>query len=315
VKTACAKPAEPDPRATETAPRGVRIQAPVRWVLRFGLRTVFVLLLLICLALAAAYYGYFRTRSALAGPTLHLLADDTVSLSRVAGQPLSADSLSGMLNRAMKRYRIAVGETGDKVRRYGWADWENPYGPPVTVVAHPQATHGALDALLHAGVDEGFERYVLVDATNREHSFSFVLVEDLPREGLPDPCKLPPFRLTLRAAEDGSLHSLLANTRQLQDLAELRKLMINVIGPERGPNSIHASIEVEMRCDANLKVRHVFDVHKTLAGYITKDGKWVSLVERMRPVDWGDGEFEIDVMEEMIEIESEDIRDPEASEE
>lgn len=303
--SAPAKTAEPDPRPIVSGPRWIRFKAPFRWVLQFGLRTIFALLLLISVVLTIAYYGYFRNRRALAGPTLYLHADDTVSLSRDGGQPLSGESLSSVLDRAMKRYRSAVGETGDKVERWGWASWENPYGPPVTVVAHPQATHGELDALLHAGVGEGFEQYVVADATDREHSFSFVLVQDLPCEGLPDPCQLPPFRLVLRAAEDGSLKSLQANIRKLRGLVELRKLMKDVIGPERGPNSIHDSIEIEMRCDTNLKLRHVFDAHKAVAGYKTKDGKWVSLAERVRPVDWGTGVLELDEIEE--------LRDPDAS--
>ena len=62
-----------------------------------------------------------------------------------------------------------------------------------------------------------------------------------------------------------------------------------IIGPERGPDSIQAWIELQMRCDKNLKLRHVFDAHKTVAGYKSKDGEWVALVDRVRPVDWGDG--------------------------
>jgi len=282
----------------QTVPRWLRIKVPVRWGLRFGLRSVFALLLVMCVALTVAYYGHFRNRTALAGPSLYLHSDNTVSLSRKADHPLADESLSDVLEEAMKRYRLAVGETGDEVERCGWASWENPYGPPVTVVAHPQVTHGALDALLQACVDRRFERYVLSDATNREHSFSFVLVEDLPCEGLPDPCHLPPICLRLGAAEDGTLKSLQAGERKLRGLAELRKLMIQVIGSERGPNTIHESIEVEMRCDANLKLRHVFDAHTAVAGFKTKNGKWVSLVERVRPVHWGTGiVMEIEEME------------------
>jgi hypothetical protein len=301
---------EPDPRLIVIEPRWRRMKAPVRRVLQYGLRTVFALMLLICVALTVAYYTHFRTRRALAGPRLHLHADNTVSLSRKADRPLADESLAGVLERAMKRYRAAAGETGDEVKRADWASWQNPYGPPVTVVAHPRSTHAALDSLLHTCVDHGFESYVLADASDREYSFSFVLVEDLPRGGLPDPCLLPPMALHLRAAEDGSLLSLRVNQRKLRSLAELRRLMIHILGPERGPRSIQADAEVEMRCDANLKIRHVFEAQKAIAGYKTKDGTWVSLNQRVRPVHWGTGAFE---EIEMVEIEYEDVRDSDAS--
>jgi hypothetical protein len=165
------------------------------------------------------------------------------------------------------------------------------------VVADPRASHGALDSLLHACVEQGFESYVLTDASDGERSFSFVLVKDLPCGGSPDPCTLPPITLYLRAAEDGSLTSLRANQRHFRNYAGLRKWLIGVIGPARGPNSIHEWIEVEMRCDTNLKIRHVFDAHAAVAGYKTKDGKWVSLVKRIRPVHWGTGLLELDAIE------------------
>ena len=54
---------------------------------------------------------------------------------------------------------------------------------------------------------------------------------------------------------------------------------------------------MEMLCDANLNIRHVFDAWEAVAGYKTKEGKWVSLVERVRPVRWGTGLLDLDEIE------------------
>ncbi len=93
--------------------------------------------------------------------------------------------------------------------------------------------------------------------------------------------ELPPIRIRLRAAADGSLASLALNSEPLS-LEQLHAKILGILGTETGPGSIQELAEVELDSDYNLNYEAVVDTITAVSGYKAEDGKVVKLVERIK---------------------------------
>jgi hypothetical protein len=77
----------------------------------------------------------------------------------------------------------------------------------------------------------------------------------------------------------------------MKDLAAVRQWLVGLVGPGRGPASIHAAGNLLMRGDPQLKIRHVLDACDAVTDKRTEDGQWVGLLQYVRPVCWGTGRW------------------------
>jgi hypothetical protein len=293
------KPVETDPPLFVADPRRSRTGVSLRRSLQFRLRTMFVVVLLVCGVLSVIYYDLFKKSPA--GPIIRLRRDGSVSIDGKAELPLSGAPLSEALTEASQRY-WALDDKSRRMTDTLSGDWDQMPGPRVTLVVDPQAAHGAMDTLLRACVDHGFYSYVLKDASDRKRMFSFTLFKAVQLEGLPDIDGLPPLPVRLTAAEDGSLSGLYVIRQRCRDFAELRESLVTIAGDKRGPHSIRATAEVHLLCDRNLRLRHVIDALDAVTSQVTKDGKRVTLMERVRPVSWGQHPYVREVEHEFWDI-------------
>ena len=81
-----------------------------------------------------------------------------------------------------------------------------------------------------------------------------------PRERLPDPDQLPPILIRLRADDDGGLRQIVLGDRVMQDVKDVFRQMLEIVGDDTGPGSAVQSTFVDLQCDANLKSAHVMDI-------------------------------------------------------
>jgi biopolymer transport protein ExbD len=102
-------------------------------------------------------------------------------------------------------------------------------------------------------------------------------------DGLPDEDDIPPMTVKLSADAAGNLGSIRMNDIAYPTFQKLRERIISVIGTERGPNSTHATAEVELDCDFNLKYTHVIEAVTHVSGYVDPSTKQiVKLVEKIK---------------------------------
>jgi hypothetical protein len=119
-------------------PREPRTKMTFPWQRRFSLRTVFALMLLLCLVLSVSYYFVFRPRATLRGPSLRLHANGSVTHGLNTGQPLSEEALSGLLDRAIEQFQEASGQPVGATRPDAAKIWDAAVGPSVTLDTHRQ---------------------------------------------------------------------------------------------------------------------------------------------------------------------------------
>ncbi len=114
-----------------------------------------------------------------------------------------------------------------------------------------------------------------------EGDFNIRMPAAAPREGLPDENAVPPMKVRLRAAADGSLASISLNNEPL-NLEQLHAKILGIIGTETGPGSVQETAEVELDSDYNLNYEAVVNTITAVSGYVSDDGKVVKLVEKIK---------------------------------
>jgi biopolymer transport protein ExbD len=97
----------------------------------------------------------------------------------------------------------------------------------------------------------------------------------------PDDQQVPPVRVRLTAAPDGSLASIAMNGTQVADFEELRKRIIGLVGTDTGPNSLAEKTEVELDCDHQLKYVNVVRAITAVSGKV-QDGQIVELIRKIK---------------------------------
>ena len=116
-----------------------------------------------------------------------------------------------------------------------------------------------------------------------EGDFNIKMPLNAPSQGAPDPNLLPPMKVRLRAAADGTLASISMNDRGMgTSFDALHNHLISVVGDERGPGSVAETAEVELDADYNLRYEYVIKAITAVSGYINKDGHVVKLIEKIK---------------------------------
>ena len=97
----------------------------------------------------------------------------------------------------------------------------------------------------------------------------------------PDDQLVPPVRVRLSAAADGSLSGITMNGNPLATFDELHQRIMALVGTDSGPNSLAEKMEVEFDCDYALKYSHVVQAITAVSGQV-RDGQIVELVRRIK---------------------------------
>lgn len=99
----------------------------------------------------------------------------------------------------------------------------------------------------------------------------------------PSEDRLPTWRLRLLADEHGELAGRRLNDQPFPDWQSLQRHIIRQLGDDRGPDSLQATVEVEIDSDYGLHYRHVVDGISAVSGFVDRDtDAIVRLVERIR---------------------------------
>lgn len=98
---------------------------------------------------------------------------------------------------------------------------------------------------------------------------------------VPDDQQVPPVRVKLSAAADGSLESITMNGTPLASFDELHQQIMSLVGTDSGPNSLAEKTEVELDCDYSLKYSHVVQAITAVSGRV-QDGQIVELIRRIK---------------------------------
>ncbi|NQT40656.1 MAG: hypothetical protein HQ581_24395 [Planctomycetes bacterium] len=233
---------------------------------------------------------------------LYISPDGSVTDNPNEDEPFSKAQLKDRLQRWLEVAPEPEG-THDEFENFF-----EPSGPELALVVRDAESteHAVLDKLLHFCVDCGVERFSLrrdhPALSSGEYAYRFGLVRSLPSGGIPDPDMYPPLPIQLRSGSDGRLSAILIGTAQCADFGDLRGRLLDlqlryadVIGKELGRGSFHVETEIEFDCDGNLQLIHLFRALDTLTAYRDGQGKWVRLIEKYRPVAWGDGFLELDL--------------------
>lgn len=97
----------------------------------------------------------------------------------------------------------------------------------------------------------------------------------------PDDQQVPPVRVKLSAAPDGSLAAIAMNGTPVADFDELRKRIIGLVGADSGPNSLAEKTEVEFDADYALKYVNVVKAITAVSGKI-ENGQIVELIRKIK---------------------------------
>ncbi|MCO6456301.1 MAG: hypothetical protein J5I93_13465 [Pirellulaceae bacterium] len=210
---------------------------------------------------------------------LELLADGRVTRRGADGGSLAADELRRELTR--------LAESGAGAE-------PSESGPELTVSAADDAAHGALADLLRTSVDCGLRRFFL-RTNSAPAGFAFTLQPPPPApEGLsPSSDQLPAMQLRLEADDAGALARISLNGQEFPDLAAVQTQVLAILGDQRGPGSIQDIAELEMACDAALRIEFVVQAMEAVTGHDDREGLRRTLIRNVRPVCWNDGLEEV----------------------
>jgi len=97
----------------------------------------------------------------------------------------------------------------------------------------------------------------------------------------PDDQQVPPVRVKLSAAPDGSLAGIAMNGTPVADFDELRRRIIGLVGADSGPNSLAEKTEVEFDADYALKYANVVKAITAVSGKL-ENGQIVELIRKIK---------------------------------
>jgi biopolymer transport protein ExbD len=92
---------------------------------------------------------------------------------------------------------------------------------------------------------------------------------------------VPPIRVKMTAAADGSLAGMTMNDSPVRDFADLRNKVVGIVGTATGPNSLAENTEVEFDCDYKLSYDNVVQAITAVSGTL-QDGQIVELIKKIK---------------------------------
>ncbi len=101
-----------------------------------------------------------------------------------------------------------------------------------------------------------------------------------PSQGAVQDDLLPPIRVRMTAAADGSRAGLSMNGQPVGDFDELRRRIVDLVGT--GPGSNADKAEVELDCDYDLAYDNVVGAITAVSGMVQPDGTIVELVKKIK---------------------------------
>jgi len=90
---------------------------------------------------------------------------------------------------------------------------------------------------------------------------------------------LPPLKIDLTAAADGSLREIRLNGQAIQDMRSLRARIEELIG---GSPPIAAELEADLHCDAGLAYQHAIAAVTAISGRRDPSGHIQPLIQKVR---------------------------------
>lgn len=115
-----------------------------------------------------------------------------------------------------------------------------------------------------------------------EGDFNIKMPLAAPSSGTPDENLLPPIRVRLTAAPDGTLAGIRMGDRGLASFADLHNEVRAMIKDDTGPGSLAESFEVELDCDYSLHYIYVVDAITAVSGYVDANNNIVKLIEKIK---------------------------------
>ncbi len=115
-----------------------------------------------------------------------------------------------------------------------------------------------------------------------EGDFNIKMPLAAPSQGTPDENLLPPIRVRLTAAPDGTLSGIQMGDRGLASFGDLHNEVRAMIKDDTGPGSLAESFEVELDCDYGLHYVYVVDAITSVSGYVDANNNIVKLIEKIK---------------------------------
>ena len=147
------------------------------------------------------------------------------------------------------------------------------------IAVDPEAPCGNVKWVVHACQELGIEHFDFRSAGERMRMH---IPPVFPSEGLFTDMDLPPVRVWLGAANDGSVASIHIGDRALGDFAALNRQIRDIVGDETGPGSVADTVMVELACADGLKFKHAVEAYLALSRRTRRDGTVVPLIENVR---------------------------------
>lgn len=98
----------------------------------------------------------------------------------------------------------------------------------------------------------------------------------------PDTPPLPPIKVRLTAAADGTLGGIRMGEQALASFKQLNEAIMGIVGTAAGPSNEESPYEVELDCDYNLRYENVVAAITAVSGHVDKQGHIVKLVEKLK---------------------------------
>jgi len=96
------------------------------------------------------------------------------------------------------------------------------------------------------------------------------------------PPLIPPIKVRMRANADGSLAALSMGEAPLESMQQLHDQLLAIVGGSTAPGGGGSEVEVELDCDYGLDYQNVIMAITAVSGYIDKEGKPRTLVDKIK---------------------------------
>ncbi len=107
-----------------------------------------------------------------------------------------------------------------------------------------------------------------------------------PRSGPPADVETEPLEVVLQvhllSAEDGSLAGVTLGDHRFADVDALQAFVRQYVQEMDDDGGRRENLKVDLRCDAKLKYQHTMDAITALRGYVSDDGRGMTLIESVR---------------------------------
>jgi len=137
------------------------------------------------------------------------------------------------------------------------------------IAVDPETRVGDVDDVIWACRELGIEHFDLRTAGERMRMY---MPPGRAWDGPLEDAQLPPLRVWLKAADNGSLASVQLGDRALDDLIALSAEVRQIVGSDTGPGSIADTTVVELASTDGLKFEHVVEVYLAVSRHVEPDG-------------------------------------------